>query len=165
MGRITRRIHSKHIGITLRVVLRVGPRLQMSLAGEGLKAGCDTLSADKRCPVHLTVALGPGGDKVAVGNVDDGHGNVVVVSKVADVLAVCETTIDREATGSIEFVLRDALRVADQRGRVVLVADQLQEVLGADARLVRQREALREQLDEAKLEGVPGKPGVSGLTA
>lgn len=62
---------------------------------------------------------------MAVSDVNDGHGDVVVVGEVADVLAVGETAVDSEASSRVELVLRDALRVADERGGVVLVADEL----------------------------------------
>lgn len=133
----------------------------MGLAGKGLEACSNALSADKCRPVHLAVTLGAGGDEVAMGDINDGHGDVVVVGQVADVLTVGEAAVNGEASGGVELVLGDALRVADKRGRVVLVADQLEKVLGTDTGLVRQREALRDQFDEAELKRVSSQPDVS----
>ena len=72
-----------------------------------------------------------------------------------------DSTAEVEAALGVKLVVDDPVRVSDQRGRLMLVLDELHKLIGAHARLVAEREALGEQLDEAQLERVAHEPGVS----
>lgn len=67
----------------------------------------------------------------------------------------------RESAGCVKLVVANALSVADERGRDVLVLDQLDELIGASADRVAQRKRLGHELDETQLERVANEPGVS----
>lgn len=87
----------------------------------------------------------------------------MAISQLADVARIRHPALEVEPASRVEPVLADALGVTQQRGRVVLLADELDELVRADTSLVRERECLGEELDESQLEGVAYQPDVSDV--
>jgi len=86
------------------------------------------------------------------------HGHIVRVGQLPDVAGVRHAARKVEAAGRVKLVLGNALRVAHKSWGRVLETDELDHLVGSDAGLVGEREALGEELDEAKLEGVSDEP-------
>lgn len=75
-------------------------------------------------------------------------------ARSADSPRIGDPTPEIEPALAIELILRDPLCVSHQRGRVVLVFNQMNEIVRPDARLVTEGKALGQQLDKAQLERV-----------
>lgn len=134
------------------------------LACKRLQSSGDTLTAHERGPVHLVAASGTRRDHVLVGDVDRGHGDIVRVGQLANVVGIRHTACKVEAASGVKLVLGDTLRVAHEGGGSVLVTDELDELVGTDTSLVSEGEALGEELDEAELERVADEPCASAGT-